>query len=78
VGRACRCWESVQSATRCGSLVVIYDGKRYLQAGVAPQGMLLTSEPPALVGGICDRVMSTGKGVTITTLGSQSVRRALL
>jgi len=56
------CWESVRSATRCGSLVVIYDGKRYLQAGVAPQGMLLTSEAPALIGGICDRVMSTGKG----------------
>eukprot|EP00240_Pyramimonas_obovata_P015391 CAMPEP_0118956834 /NCGR_PEP_ID=MMETSP1169-20130426/61787_1 /TAXON_ID=36882 /ORGANISM="Pyramimonas obovata, Strain CCMP722" /LENGTH=303 /DNA_ID=CAMNT_0006904881 /DNA_START=173 /DNA_END=1084 /DNA_ORIENTATION=+ len=54
------CWEAVKAASRCGSLVVLHDGKRLLQAGTAPTDIDLTSAPA--LGVICDSVMSSGKG----------------
>jgi hypothetical protein len=40
---------------------VVFDGKRLFQAGLAPQGMMLSCEAPHM-GDICRRAMSTGQG----------------
>lgn len=54
-------WESLKSSTKCGSLLVVYDGERVLQAGVGPKGLTLDSATVEL-GDICKAVMKSGRG----------------
>lgn len=56
-----RIWSSLSSASLCGSLVIFYDSKRVMQAGVGPQRMDPTGPDPRL-GEICTSAMSSGKG----------------
>jgi len=52
---------SLRKATTAGAFIVVFDGKRLFQAGLAPQGMTPSLDAPPL-GDICRRAMSTGQG----------------
>jgi hypothetical protein len=61
----CRVWDAVRSATRTRSLLLFYNGRCLLHAGVAPAGKPLGAAVP---GPICQKAMKSGSGNYLANL----------